>query len=155
LVGLGTPESTVTAAMVSYKEREAYASMSDEDKMAYTDTAFAEFITPTEEGVSPLAMNEVVMGLVEKAKKENVSFSEKSDAAIKTLNEFLITKLNLTEEEVAAIRSNARYNAMRRSIIDEITRSVDESKAVTLREQRQNEDELKQRQDELKKKTLI
>ena len=39
LVELGKSESTVTAAIVSYKERAAYDSMSDEDKMAYTDTA--------------------------------------------------------------------------------------------------------------------
>jgi hypothetical protein len=94
------------------------------------------------------------MDLVEKAKKENVSFGEKSDAAIKTLNEFLITKLNLTEEEVAAIRSDARYNAMRRSIVDEITRSVDESKAVSSKEQRQKEDERKQRRDAVRQTVI-
>ena len=99
-------------------------------------------------------MNKDVMDLVEKAKTEKVSYADTSAAAIKVLNEFLITKLNLTEEEVAAIRSNTRYNNMRRAIAASLRNSVDEATKVSLRENRQKEEEEK-RMDRQRRETTI
>ena len=114
-------------ALENYKAKKQYDSLSREDRMAYNDTAFAEFMAPTEEGVSPLATNEFVRDFVERANTEKVSFSEMSDAAAEILNSFLTTKLYKTKEEVEALRTNDRYNDMRRSVRDIITSIVGEA----------------------------
>ena len=150
LIGSGLTKEGAAQAVENYKVQEAaqkekdqYNSLDKEAKMAFADTAFDEFITPTAEGVSPLTMNEDVIALVERAKISPASFSDESKVALKVLNNFLVTKLYRTKEQAEALRNNPRYNEMRRNILTSITNIVSEARELYLNEQEKNAGEQK------------
>jgi hypothetical protein len=124
--GIVKTEEAAAQAVENYKaeldvkkEKEQYDSLSPEDRMAYNDTAFDEFITPTEEGASPLTMNEEVRILARKSATgigRILTNQQANKIAENITDEFLKNKLFRTDAEVEGMRSSAMYNDIREKL---------------------------------------
>ncbi len=117
--GIVPTEEEGAQALENYKVKKQYDNLSPEDRMAYNDTAFDEFITPTEEGASPLTMNEEVRILARKSATgigRILTNQQANKIAENITDEFLKNKLFRTDAEVEGMRSSAMYNDIREKL---------------------------------------